>query len=345
MATARFNLGSAQATPSNTTALGFGGGPPDVSVTEEWNTSVNTFTPAAWAAGTSMGTARYGGNYFGASKTSQVAASGHIPGSPDITANSETYDGTTWTEGSNLGTARFNGYGGGTETAGLVVGGRDPSSAPAPQVYLSETEEYDGSSWSEVTNTPQAAYRRCGAGTQTSTIILGGLIGPAPSPSIATTSSEYDGTNWTAGGAAPFQGNYMDGVGNVTAAVVFGDQQNPPNASKSYDYDGTSWTANNDMNLMHAGQHVAAGTTTVALVAGGGAPYAISATGEAYDGTTFSTGATLGTSGQRGGKSSTVAAAIAAGGYGGGPGSQFLSSTEEYSEATTAINPKTLTTG
>lgn len=72
------------------------------------------FTAAAFSAGGTMGTGRYGGQYFGTGKASQVACGGHIPGSPPTTANSETYDGTTWSEGSNLNTGRYNGAGGGT---------------------------------------------------------------------------------------------------------------------------------------------------------------------------------------------------------------------------------------
>ena len=38
------------------------------------------FTAAAFAAGGTMGTGRYGGQYFGTGKASQVACGGHVPG-------------------------------------------------------------------------------------------------------------------------------------------------------------------------------------------------------------------------------------------------------------------------
>jgi hypothetical protein len=340
MATARRYLGSAMAAP-NTTSLGFGGGTPTTTgVTEEFNTSINTVTAAAFSSGGSMGNARYGGNYFGTGKSSQVAVGGQkaaVPPTANNIADSETYDGTTWSEGNNLGTVRFNASGTGTETAGLVATGRNPAASPSPQVYYGNTEEYDGTSYSEVNDCPQAAYRRCGAGTQTATIIVGGLVPPS---GYSTTSNEYDGTNWSSGGAAPFQANYMDGVGVTTAAVVFGGQQDPATRLASYDYDGTSWTANNNMNIDHGGQHLVAGTVTDAIIAGGGAPYAVAAKAETYDGTTFTTNATLGQAGQRGGKGSTTANAIGCGGY--APG--YLTATEEYTVASTAVNAKTLTT-
>ena len=292
------------------------------------------FTAAAFSAGGTMGTGRYGGQYFGTGKASQVACGGHIPGSPPTTANSETYDGTTWSEGSNLNTGRYNGAGGGTETAGVISMGR----AGPPDYNV--TEEYDGSSWTTVTASPETRYRKVGAGTQTSLIVTGGLN--SPPVSYPTTSLEYDGTNWTSGGTAPFGGNYMDGVGNETSAVLFGGTSpvDPAGArsNTSYDYNGSSWTANNNMNNNHAGQHFASGTVTDAIVGGGGSPYPAAAVAETYDGTSFTNDATLATAGQRGGKGTTSAAAFAVGGH-----PPYLASTEEY----TAAGPqtKTVTTG
>ena len=339
LATARAGLIGGMVSP-NSQSLAFGGGTPSsTGATEEFNVSVNTITAAAFSSGGSMGTGRYGGNYFGTGKDSQVAAGGHISGSPDNTANSETYNGTTWSEGNNLNTSRYNAAGGGTETAGIVATGRNPSANPSPQVRYGNTEEYNGTSYSEVTDCPEASYRKVGAGTQTALMICGGL--PPSYPPYANTSFEYDGTNWTAGGAMPQQGNYMDGVGVTTAAVVFGAINSPsPNTNNAcLDYDGSSFSANNNMNINHGGQHFVSGTVTDAIVGAGGAPYAVAAQSETYDGTTFATNATLATEGQRGGKGTTTAAAFAVGGH-----PPFLAVTEEYTVESTAVNAKTLTT-
>jgi hypothetical protein len=338
MGTARFSFGSAQNAPSNTTGLAFGGGPPHTAVTEDWNISATTITAAAFSSGNSLGTGRYGGQPFGSGQTSQVAAGGLV-GSPSSTANVETYDGTSWSEGNNLNTSRGNGASGGTETAGVVATGRTNSTT-----MYGQTEEYDGTSFSEVNDCPSAAYRQVGAGTQTALMICGG-IHPPTFPPYANTSFEYDGTNWTSGGAMPQRGNYMDGVGVQTAAVLFGAINSPsPNTNNAcLDYDGSSFSANNNMNINHGGQHFVGGTVTDAIVGAGGAPYAVSGTSETYDGTTFTTNATIGQPGQRGGKSATVAATIACGGAN-PPVASNLTSTEEYTAASTAVNAKTLTT-
>jgi len=182
-----------------------------------------------------------------------------------------------------------------------------------------------------------------GAGTQTALMVAGGIN---PSfPPYSNTSFEYDGTNWTAGGAMPQRGDNMSGVGVQTAAVLFGATNSPsPNTlNTSLDYDGSSFSSNNNMNVNHGGLHFNAGTVTAALVAGGGSPYAISGTSETYDGTTFTTNAALGQPGQRGGLASTQTTAIACGGSN-PPVSDALTSTEEYTAETTAANVKTITT-
>ena len=302
------------------------------------------FTAAAFASGDNMGTARYGGNYFGTGKASQVAVAGSISTPTAVTSNSETYNGTSWSEGNNINTTRYNAGAGGTETAGIVATGRNPLANPSPQVVYGNTEEYNGTSYSENNDCPSAAYRQVGAGTQTALMICGG-ISPPTFPPYNNTSFEYDGTNWTAGGAMPQRGDYMDGVGVTTAAVIFGSINSPsPNTlNTSLDYDGSAFSSNNNMNNNHGGQHSACGTTTSALVACGGAPYAASAESEIYDGTSFSTNATTATSGQRGGKGTSSPASIVVGGYGGSPGTQFLTATEEYNEA--GPQTKTVTTG
>jgi len=295
---------------------------------------VEKLVAASFAAGSNLGTGRYGGAPFGSGQTAQVVAGGLV-GSPTATVNVESYNGTSWSEGNNLNTARGNAASGGTETAGIVACGRN-----GPSMY-GQTEEYNGTSFSENNDCPSAAYRQTGAGTQTALMICGG-ISPPTFPPYNNTSFEYDGTNWTAGGAMPQRGDYTDGVGVTTAAVIFGAIHAPSSSNVAcLDYNGSSFSSNNNMNIAHGGQHLVAGTVTATLVAGGGSPYAAAAESETYDGTTFSPNATLGQPGQRGGKSATVAAAIACGGCN-PPVASNLSATEEYNQAAPGI--KTVTT-
>jgi hypothetical protein len=101
------------------------------------------------------------------------------------------------------------------------------------------------------------------------------------------------------------------------------------------------------MNIAHGGQHTVAGTVTAALVAGGGAPYGVAGAAETYDGTSFTSNASLGQTGQRGGKAGTSTAAIAVGGAdpATAPPGYALVQTEEYNAgSTTAGTASNITT-
>ena len=64
-----------------------------------------------------------------------------------------------WASGGNLNTARSLAGGSGTQTAALAFGGNDGSVA-------GETEQYDGSSWTEVNDMNTARQQFGGCGTQ-----------------------------------------------------------------------------------------------------------------------------------------------------------------------------------
>ena len=69
--------------------------------------------------------------------------------------------------------------------------------------------------------------------------------------------------------------------------------------------------------------------------------FTVAGISETYDGTSFTTNATLGVPGQRGGKSGTSTAAIAVGGL--NPAvSANLTSTEEFTGETTSLNYKNI---
>ena len=74
-----------------------------------------------------------------------------------------------------------------------------------------------------------------GCGTQTAGLAFGGLSSPQ------TQTVEYDGTNWTAGGALTTGRHYMAGFGIQTAAVASGGS--PSEKTDTEEYNGTSWTS------------------------------------------------------------------------------------------------------
>jgi len=305
---------------------------PTLGSTEEYNTSINVITGAAWASGGNMGSALRGRSGGGA-QTAAIAAGGEVP----RTSNTELYDGTSWTEVNNLNTARNQTGGAGTQTSFLVFGGE----APGP---TGVTESWDGSSWSEVNDLGTARRNVGGFGTQTAAVAAGGF-GPGTGDYTAVV-EEWNGSSWTANpNSLPTATAQMDAVGTATAGLVFGGII-PPSAAKvstTFEFDGTSFSSSGNLNTATAESHMTAGSQTAGLLAGGYAPTASTKT-ETFDGSVWSTSANMATprgGGSGLGSNSVSTAGLAAGGN--NPGGD-LNATEEFTGETSAINIKTLTT-
>jgi len=277
IATAR--TGGGQGGTNSAGIIAGGNVPAQTDTTEEFNTTVMTRTAGAWTAGGNLGTARYamggagtqtaglgfGGydsgfkneseSYDGSSWTegpnlntaraylggcgTQTAAVGFSgqSGSTSHTANSEEYDGSSWAEGDNVNTARAYSGSFGTQTAAVFVAGGEG----VPTTAVANVEEYNGSSWSEVTDVPAAVAQHTGAGILTSGIVAGGST-DFTAPTIRTTVLEYDGTNWTTGGALATKRRHGAAAGaSSDSAIVFGGST-PSITALTEGYDGTSWS-------------------------------------------------------------------------------------------------------
>jgi len=264
--------------------LKFGGGPPENSTI----TSTENYDGSSWTTGTNMGTLRRQSAGVG-SQTAALAAGGrtttNLATAEEYNVSINTITAAAWSSGGTLNTARSQGTGAGTMTAGWVVGGQEPS-------LSNKTEEYDGSSWTNVNTMGMSSRLLAGAGPQTAAFATGGFV---PGPSVTAALYNYDGTNWTSGAAQPV-GTYGQGsLGTQTAGLAFGGSA--PTTSNylttSYEYDGEGWTAS--PGSMNQGRHYIAGsgTQTAGLAAGGDKGPAKSDNTEEYNGSTWSNGATL----------------------------------------------------
>ena len=252
----------------------------------------------AWSAGTPTSTA------LGTTSGSGSKSAGIIFGGADTLANTEEYNGFGWSAGGNLNTGRY-GAGEATaapQTAALIFGGVVTSTRK------SEVEEYNGSTWSEVTDMPADIGQLAGAGTQTAALSISG------GPSIAE-SYEYDGTNWTAGGNINTARERSTGFGLQTAAVAVGGGS--PIVANVEEYDGSSWTNATAYPTVinHASS---AGTLTAGLVFGGSIPPTTTDT-KFYDGTNWTaTGALATARATSAGFGTSTSAVMAAGASGDG---------------------------
>jgi len=328
---------------SQSAAVSFFGNDPSgrTSATEEFTSSINTITAAAWASGGTLNTARQRTGGFGAAQTSAVVAAGATAPPASALNKTEEYNGTSWTEGNNVGTARYNMTAFGTEPAGVLAGVGTPS-----VTYGGTTEEYNGSTWTTVNPyaAPGANYRSA-SGTLTAGLLVGGV---APYPAEMNNAvEEYDGTNWSNGNTTPQYQSSQNQAGSQTATINGGGNAGPaapgPVSANtiSLEYDGTNWTAGPNANLYSdrtSSFNGGSGTQTAAMFVGGDGVGTTT-----YDGTSFATAPTVAAA--RGDTSAAGQAPAAATViFAGSPVPGVGGTTLEFTEATETVTAATLTT-
>ena len=295
---------------TSTDGLAFGGGviPPITTNTEAWDGS-------SWTEVANMGTSRYGSTGTGASSANALVAGGNTPSAssaveewtttatPTTLAkitegqlffNSTTntfketitdIPGATWSSGGNLNTGRKWGGQGvlGIQTATLLCGG---ATAPANQT---NTEQYNGTSWTEVNDLNAANSASMCWGTTTSAINCGGAT---PRKQVES----WDGSSWTE--TTEFNNPRYGGLGagsSNTSGIIFGGENPSPGGphpgpyfSATEVWDGSSWTEVNEMNQARYGMLGGGAIYTAAIGAGGADPVpSYGAITEIWDGTSW----------------------------------------------------------
>jgi len=211
----------------------------------------------------------------------------------------------------------------------------DPANPQEGQIWYNSTsqvlkgEELLGS-WSSapsVSNTPRIFSG--GDGPPTAAWVAGG--GASPGTAISTT-EEYNGSAWTAGGGLPGARYGQGGTGSQTAALLFNGNTGSTTNS-ALEYDGTSWGS--PTTVPSASQYInRAGTQTAALSFGGYNGGNLNFTAE-YNGSSWTTGGNMATGVEYGAGTGTQTAALSAGGYIQGPASQNIS--QEYNGSTWSL--------
>jgi hypothetical protein len=333
---------SLRGTGVQTAAIAAGGisgpGVPADDETEIWNGS-------SWTEVNNLNSARYSHNVAGTS-TDAIAGPGTAP--PGYVAAVETWNGTSWTETTEINTsrnnyARTNYAAGGASTGALIFGGQSqPTGSPDS---LAQTEEWNGSAWTEIADLGTGRGRLAGAGTTTAALAVGAY------PSTNNTATEefsfpgptstilQEGQLWFNYSASALKGyDRFSGVPTATWAsvanmnvprsqpgtgagststdcLVIGGYQNPPLQYKANieNFDGSTWTELNDLN---EGRQFAngGGTRTSAIIFGGSDGSNVTST-ESWDGTSMTEVADLNTArATLGGASQANTAALAFGG-------------------------------
>jgi len=245
------------------------------------------------------------------------------------------YDGSSWTAGGNVVNRMRVLAGSGTQTDAMGFGGgynpNHPEFHPtnSPEVG---TDSYNGTSWTAEANYPKrfTGASGCGAG-QTATLAFGG--GSAPSY-VSNETYEYNGTAWSEEGDMNTSSYAIGGAGTSTAALKTG-RYDPvgPATNQAEEYDGSSWTNVNASTLSRSNNFGTGGPQTAAYSVGGRVP-GLSAVMESYDGTNWTTRASMTTARETGGAALTAPSetAFACGGM---DSSSYLTGCEEFSSAIT----------
>jgi len=324
-------------------AIGAGGykGPPGARIAnvEAFNSSTDVITAAAWASASGLvGSAR---EHIGGagSSTSGLAFGGES--APTNYNETEEWNGSSWTAGGAYPSKDESIMGCGlTASTALAFGGIGNAPGSPPVTRQAISAKYDGSSWTTTNSLPTAKRAGQGFGINTSAVCMGGDTSPT---ATQNTVEEWDGTNWTAVPNAPFaKGNMGGGTGTLTAGLVFGGQSGTATGT-TYEYDGTNWTAGGTMATARTNVNGFGGPAgQTASICAGGYSTTQTAVTEGYDGTAWSSRPSLGTArmGSANGIGTSQTAGVQAGGH---DTSTYVTTVEEWTGETTAVNVKTLT--
>ena len=322
--TARRESGAAG---TQTASVVFGGGSPDVAATEEYN-GFN------FANSGNMTTAREGLGAAG-TQTAALAFGGANYGTPEgVSKKTETYNGSSWTAVNDMNNVRSYVAGFGLQTAAIAVGG-----APSSPVVLT-TESWDGTNWTNLSspsNVPVGMFTNASCGTQTAGLIFGGNNVSDSPPGVQSTTLDWNGSSWTAGGNMNTARRRLGGAGTSTAALGFGGYLPSPFSTATEAYNGTSWTTLSATLATGTGHMHGSGTADSALSAGGATStagavatsYEFNNTINAITQSSWSNGGNLNTARRFLGGTGTATAGLVFGGFQTSPGTNNAES-EEY---------------
>lgn len=169
----------------------------------------------------------------------------------------------TWSSGGSLNDGRSSFTGIGIQTAVVAVSGQDSATS-----LIASVEEYNGSVWTEVNNTPVTLKYHGAGGVLTAGWIAAGLSAWNGATFNAET-YEYDGTNWTDSGNINTNRYTAYGGGPQTAAFIAGGNNTSFAAVGNTElYNGSAWSETTDLNTVR-NNAFGNGTQTDGIYAGG----------------------------------------------------------------------------
>lgn len=256
-----------------------------------------------WASGGALNTGRGFSQSFG-TQTAAIMATGYTNTNVN---NVENYNGTSWTEVAEVNTARRELMGFGTAPAGLICGGRPPTTGATETwngsswteandlntgrsdhfgswgtstsgivasgyttTNVASVETWDGSSWTETTDVNTARYYSSALGaTNTSGLLVSGSTGTQVS-----NVESWDGSSWTETTELNTPRYALNSSGTDSSGIVFSGQTAPPTSDKTLTefWNGSSWTEVADMATARYGAGGSSNGSSSSALAFGGFP-------------------------------------------------------------------------
>ena len=311
--------------------------PSPVQVGQVWyNTTSNTakfqgyVATASWATGTNYPVSVRDASGFGTPNAAIILGGN----APPTTSAVNTYDGSSWTSTTALPANLSGADADGPQTAGLFAGGTDTTA----------NYDWNGSSWSANPTLPVGRSGHAvigGAAVQTAALAISGEGGT----NAGITTSSWNGSTWTAGAAIPDWAQGTSGGGTTSDAFVQG-RVSAGYAEKTKNFDGSTWTAGNNANFQH-NYGGAGGPATNGITFGGVQtpnPGVRTAQAETYDGTCWTTSASMNVARSNAHGKATLNGATSSLCATGNPGpAGFGNQTEDFTGAGPVT--KTITTG
>lgn len=229
--------------------------------------AVEEYDGTNWTTATAYPSTVYAGQGNGV-LTAGIISGGNQSGATFLNISTY-YDGTSWTSAPNIVKARQGSASSlGTQTAAIHFGGYDNAS---PLAGRDETEEFNGTSWSEQSDLSTGRSHGGSAGTQTAAIYFCGETTNTGSfdPRSPNTTEEYDGSSWSNGGTVPARFVRLNGSGIQTACFRIGGS-NPSGVSSTTDlYNGTSWASAPSLGSAQNWANSGGGGSTDSIIARG----------------------------------------------------------------------------
>ena len=122
----------------------------------------------------------------------------------------------------------------GTSTAALAFGGQT-----APGGVTAVTENWNGTSWTEVNDLNTARGQHAGFGTSTAALATGGVT--PPSNTLRNETESWNGSSWTEVNNLNTARRYLTGAGTVPNGLVFAGYTTA-NSALTESWNGSSWT-------------------------------------------------------------------------------------------------------